>query len=83
MADTLVERVTGQTTASDVAVTVNVVMNNSTLFGGDDAPAQLDALGPIPALGRRYSRCPSCTCVRPAAESKSQPRGAARTECVQ
>lgn len=49
MADTLVERLTGQTSAADVAVTVNVVMNTTSLFGLDDSPAMLDNLGPIPA----------------------------------
>ncbi len=53
MADTLVERVTGQARADDVAVAVNVVMNTSTLFGADDAPAQLDQLGPLPAAYAR------------------------------
>ncbi len=49
MADTLVERITGQTNAVDVAVTINVAMNTTTLLGLDDAPAMLDNLGPIPA----------------------------------
>jgi hypothetical protein len=49
MADTLVERITGQSDAADVAVTINVVMNTTTLFGLDDSPAMLDNLGPIPA----------------------------------
>jgi hypothetical protein len=33
MADTLIERVTGQTTAGDVAVTVNLIMTDTALFG--------------------------------------------------
>ncbi|MEP6666059.1 MAG: HNH endonuclease signature motif containing protein [Nocardioidaceae bacterium] len=43
MADTLVERVTGQTRADQVPVMVNVVMNNSTLFRADDEAGTVDA----------------------------------------
>ena len=49
MADTLVERVTGQTTADDVAVEVNVVIPADTLFGDADEPADLPGYGPVPA----------------------------------
>ena len=38
MADTLVERVTGQTRACDVAVEVSLVMTDQTLLGMDDRP---------------------------------------------
>ena len=68
MADTLVERVTGQAVASAVPVTVNLVMTDRALFNrhgddrdndnsndsGADEPARLDGHGPIPAdLARR------------------------------
>ena len=61
MADTLVERLTGQAAASDVPVAVNLVMTDHTLFGGNaqdnagrpeagaDEPAHLDGYGPVPA----------------------------------
>jgi hypothetical protein len=53
MADTLVERVTGQVTATATPVAVNVVMPASTLLGGDHAPAHLEGYGPIPAAVAR------------------------------
>ena len=49
MADTLVERITGQTTASAVPVAVGLLMNVTTLLGTDDTPAQLIGHGPLPA----------------------------------
>ncbi|MDQ4085751.1 MAG: DUF222 domain-containing protein [Actinomycetota bacterium] len=61
MADTMVQRLTGQASASAVPVTVNLVMTDRTLLnrGGTgtasaDEPAHLDGYGPIPAdLARR------------------------------
>lgn len=53
MADTLVERVTGQAGAGAVPVEVGLVMTAGALFGGDDTPARLEGYGPVPAaLGR-------------------------------
>ncbi len=49
MADTLTERVTGQTTATAVPVEVQVVISDQTLLGVDDAPAQIPGYGPLPA----------------------------------
>jgi Domain of unknown function (DUF222) len=49
MADTLVERVTGQASASAVPVEVNLVMTDAALLGGDLQPAEMDGLGPVPA----------------------------------
>ena len=49
MADLLVERVTGLSTATAAPVTVNVVISDETLFGGGSAPAHVDGYGPIPA----------------------------------
>ncbi len=49
MADTLTERVTGQTTAAAVPVEVQVVMSDQTLLGVDDAPALIPGYGPLPA----------------------------------
>ncbi|MGN6575256.1 MAG: DUF222 domain-containing protein [Nocardioides sp.] len=57
MADTLVERVTGQATAPDVPVEVQLVMTDKTLLGDDDTPARLVGYGVIPAsLGRALAR---------------------------
>ena len=49
MADTFVERVTGQTTADEVPLEVNVVMTQGTLLGDEQTPAQLEGYGPLPA----------------------------------
>ena len=57
MADTLVERVTAQTTATAVPVEVHLVMTDTTLLGTGadfdaeavDVPAHLEGYGPLPA----------------------------------
>ena len=49
MADTLVERLTGQVAAAAVPVEVALVMTDSTLLSGADEPAHIIGLGPIPA----------------------------------
>jgi Domain of unknown function (DUF222)/HNH endonuclease len=48
MADTLVERVTGQAKAGAVSIAVDVVLSDTTLTGGDE-PALIPGYGPIPA----------------------------------
>ncbi|MGW5241066.1 DUF222 domain-containing protein [Monashia sp. NPDC004114] len=49
MADTLVERVTGQTQAGDVPVEVQVVITDRALIEGADTPAHIPGYGPVPA----------------------------------
>ena len=52
MADTLVERGTGQAVAAAVPVEVHLVMTDQAMFStgeGRDEPAHLDGYGPIPA----------------------------------
>ncbi len=49
MADTLVERVTGQTDAAQVPVEIQLIITDQTLFGGDPTPARITGHGPIPA----------------------------------
>ncbi|HJQ42347.1 MAG TPA: DUF222 domain-containing protein [Jatrophihabitantaceae bacterium] len=53
MYDTMVERVTGQATASDVPVELNLVMTDQSVLDphgpGGNEPAILDGYGPIPA----------------------------------
>lgn len=49
MADTLVQRVTGQTTASAVPVAVNVVISDAALLAGADQPGFIEGYGPVPA----------------------------------
>jgi hypothetical protein len=54
MADTLVERITGQTAADAVPVTVNLVVSDQTLFAGDTEPAWLTGYGPVLADHARH-----------------------------
>ncbi len=57
MADTLVERVTGQATAEAVPMEIQLVMTDQTLLDGDSEPAELDGVGPVPApLVRQWLR---------------------------
>ncbi|WP_152189799.1 HNH endonuclease [Georgenia satyanarayanai] len=49
MADTLVERVTGQESADAVPVEVQLVMTDRTLLAGDDEPATIPGYGTVPA----------------------------------
>ncbi len=49
MADTMVERLTGQATASATPVEVHLVMPEETLLRGADEPAHLVGGGPLPA----------------------------------
>jgi hypothetical protein len=49
MADTLVERLTGQTTASGVPLEIQLVMTDASLLDGGCEPAHLDGHGPLPA----------------------------------
>ncbi|MGB0101082.1 MAG: DUF222 domain-containing protein [Nocardioides sp.] len=49
MADTLVERITGQARASAVPITVNLVVSDETLLGEGHEPAWLQSFGPISA----------------------------------
>ncbi len=59
MADTGVERLTGQATATGVPVQINLIMSDRTLLGDgadSDQPAHLAGHGPIPAdLARRLA----------------------------
>ena len=49
MADTFVERVTGQSTAAAVPVEVQLVMTDRALLGDDHEPARVVGYGPVPA----------------------------------
>ena len=56
MADTLVSRVTGQETAEQVPVEVQVVITDLALFGLSDTPARIHGHGPVPAeIARRLA----------------------------
>lgn len=57
MADTLVERITGLTTARGASVEVQLVMTDRALFLGDETPALLNGYGAVPApYARRMLR---------------------------
>jgi hypothetical protein len=49
MADTLVERITGAARAREVAVEIQLLMTDQTLFSRDREPGQVCGYGPIPA----------------------------------
>ena len=59
MADTLVERLTGQATAGSVPVEIQLVMPAESLLGAADEPASLPGHGPVPAAFARdfLARC--------------------------
>ncbi len=49
MADTVVERLTGQARAVDVPVEINLVMTDQALLAGGNEPAIIPGYGPVPA----------------------------------
>ena len=49
MADTMIERLTGEARAEDVAVSVDLVVSADVLVGGANAAAEVPGYGPIPA----------------------------------
>lgn len=53
MADTLVERVTGQSRAPAIPTEVQLVMTGGALLGQDPAPPRLVGYGPLPAAVAR------------------------------
>lgn len=53
MADTLVERVTGQSAADQTPVEVQLVMTDQALMGDDPTPARVTGYGPVPAAYAR------------------------------
>jgi hypothetical protein len=53
MADTLVERITGQSEASGTPVEIELVMTQRTLLEGDGEPAHLVGYGTVPAEAAR------------------------------
>jgi hypothetical protein len=89
MADTLVERTTGQTTADAVPVTVNLVISDQALLGnGHHQPAWLQGYGPIPtdtidpeslvALRRLYAAPTTGALVSMESVAREFPTGLAR-----
>ena len=88
MADTLVERITGQTQATAVPITVNVVISDHALLGGGHEPAWLQGYGPIPAeaideqmltaIRRLYAQPATGTLVAMESVARHFPTGLAR-----
>ncbi|WP_372699179.1 HNH endonuclease [Arthrobacter sp. JSM 101049] len=74
MADTLVERVTGQARAGDTPVEVQLVMTDRTLFQGDVEPAFLPGYGVVPAQIARDLLLQATTPTAP--EAPETPAGA-------
>lgn len=70
MADTLVERVTGQASADAVPIEVNLTISPDTLAGRDETPAWVPGHGPVPAsvarelVGRARAGGPAAASVR-------------------
>ncbi|HEU4542810.1 MAG TPA: DUF222 domain-containing protein [Jiangellaceae bacterium] len=54
MADTLVERLTGQASAGAVSAEIGLVMTDTSLLTGDETAAELTGYGPIPAAVARH-----------------------------
>jgi Domain of unknown function (DUF222) len=54
MVDTAYERITGRAVTEPVDVRLNLVMADTTLFGGDDCPGYLQGYGPVPAQVVRH-----------------------------
>jgi hypothetical protein len=54
MADTAFERLTGRPADAPVPVTVDLVITDETLLGGDTEPARVPGYGPIPAAVARH-----------------------------
>lgn len=52
-ADTFVQRLTGQATATGVPIEVGLVMSDTALLAGDTTPARLEGYGPLPAAMAR------------------------------
>ena len=49
MTDTAYERITGRAVTTPVDLNLNLVLADTTLFGGDDCPGHLQGYGPVPA----------------------------------
>ncbi|MDO5495929.1 MAG: DUF222 domain-containing protein [bacterium] len=61
MADLLVQRITGASSARDLPVELSLVMTDSALFGADETPAHFPGHGPVPAEIARLLLRPEST----------------------
>jgi hypothetical protein len=78
MADVLVQRLTGRSSATGAPVEVGLVMTDRALFAGDSEPAVVPGYGPVPAPVARGWLCPSA--AAPADEPAAGPADAASDE---
>jgi hypothetical protein len=95
MADTLVERLTGQGGAGNIRIAVNLVMSDAALIGGTPEPAALAGYGVLPAqiardlvlaspdatLRRVYASPATGSIDGPRIEVPGVPGGAQRLHC--
>lgn len=66
-ADTLVERITGQANADDVSFTLDLILSDATLVGGDLTPGMIPGYGAIPAEIARNLAAHAISPTNPAA----------------
>ncbi|WP_330474096.1 HNH endonuclease [Terrabacter sp. C0L_2] len=78
MADTLVQRVTGQDASDLVPVEIQLVMTDQALLAGDETPAQLTGYGPVPAAWVRDLLTRLHHATGSATESATEPDSGAR-----
>ena len=69
MADTLYERATGDSATAPVAVALNLVMADTTLFGADTSPAWVQGYGPVPATVARHLLADAATAAQTEAKA--------------
>ncbi|QFS91657.1 hypothetical protein FIV07_12915 [Mycobacterium sp. THAF192] len=69
MADTLYERATGDSATAPVAVALNLVMADTTLFGADTSPAWVQGYGPVPAAVARHLLADAATAAQTEAKA--------------
>ena len=88
MADTLVERVTGQATASAIPVEIGLTMSADSLLGHEQTPAELHGYGPMPAdlaldlIGQSATPSPTSEPPPTAATSQAAIDGAATNDAA-
>ena len=69
MADTLYERTTGLSATAPVAVALNLVLADTTLFGDDTCPGWVQGYGPVPAGVARHLLADAVTAAQTDAQT--------------
>jgi len=75
MADTLVERVTGQSFAGGVPLEIGLIMTDNALLGRTETPAHLPGYGPIPAALARQMASAAAAAEADVRTSEGTPQG--------